>query len=468
MSLYQELIPFFEPKSIAVVGASEKLGTLGRGLMLNLLEKFRGKIYPVNIKYDRVFGLTCYKSVKEIPGEVDLAVIAIPARAVINVAKDCCDKGIKALLIISAGFKEIGPEGAEREKRLVEIARSCNMRIVGPNCLGIYDAHTGLDTIYNPSDRQGKPKPGNVAFISQSGALGAAMLDWLAGSGVGLSRFISYGNAADVDETDLIEFLVEDPKTKIISAYIEGVKDGRRFMNAIRKAVKAGKPVVILKAGKTMRGIKAVTSHTGSLAGKYEIYEAALKQSGALIVNELWELVPLLKALSWLPIPRGNRLAIVTNGGGAGILATDATEKLGLIMTNLNSETIEKLKKSLPPHASPYNPVDIIGDATAERYEKALEIVCQDENVDMIVIIALMQSPTLDADKLRKVLIEFKKKVDKPVVFVAPGGDYTEKHSRAIEQEAKIPVFKSPEEAIRALKYLVIWKERYERIIKES
>jgi len=448
---------FFEPKSVAVIGASEKPGTIGRALMTNLLERFKGKIYPVNIKYDQVFGLKCYKSVKEIPDEVDLAVIAVPAPVVVNVARECGEKGIKGLLVISAGFKEIGEEGAKREEELVKVVEKYGMRLIGPNCLGIYDAHTGLDTIFNPSDRQAKPEPGPVAFISQSGALGAAVLDWIAITGIGLSKFISYGNAADVDESTLIEYLAEDPKTSVITCYIEGVRDGRKFMNAIRKAIKNKKPVIVLKAGKTEHGVRAVSSHTGSIAGSYEVYEAALKQVGAIVVDELEDLIVAAKVLSWQPPARGNRIAIVTNGGGAGVLATDAIERSGMKMAKLGQHTIEKLRSVLPLAASPYNPVDILGDAPVERYENAIKITASDPNVDALIVITIMQSPALNADQLRQRLKAIREDIDKPMVMVAPGGEYTEKHSSKIEKEAKIPVFKTPEQAVKAIRIAVEW-----------
>jgi len=462
--LFSELNKFFEPESVAVIGASEKPGTIGRAIMVNLIEKFKGKIFPVNIKYDRVFGLPCYKSVLEIPDKVELAVIAVPAKIVPKIIKECGEKGVKAVIIISAGFREIGEEGAKREKEVVETARRYGIRIIGPNCLGVYDAHSGLNTIFNPPDRQHVPGPGPVAFISQSGALGAAVLDWISMMGVGLSKFVSYGNAADIDESELIEFLTLDPKTRIITAYIEGVEDGRRFMNAISKALRKRKPVVILKAGKSERGVRAVASHTGSLAGTYRVYEAAIKQAGALLIEELWEYPLVLKALAWNPIPHGNRIAIVTNGGGAGVLATDAVEKQGLVMAELENTTIDKLREVLPPAASPYNPVDILGDAPAERYKNAIEIVSRDPNVDMIVVITIMQAPAIDMDKMRNVLGEARKSINKPLVVVAPGGEYTEKHSKLIEEEIKVPVYKSPEEAVRALRYLYEYKKALDRI----
>ena len=459
-----ELEVFFSPRSVAVVGASEKPGTIGRALMTNLLEKFRGEVIPVNIKYDTVFGLRCYKSVREVPIHIDLAVIAVPAQVVPQVVEDCGVKGVKGVIVISAGFREVG--NIELENRIVEIARKYGMRLVGPNCLGIYDAHSGLDTIFNPSDRQAKPAPGNVAFISQSGALGAALLDWFAEQGIGLSKFVSYGNAADVDESDLLDYLAEDPKTRIVAMYVEGVRDGRKFLRACLKVVRNGKPLIVLKAGRTAKGARAVASHTGSLAGAYQVFLGALKQVGAVIVEDLLELLTAIKVLSCGWVVEGRRVAIVTNGGGAGVLATDAIESMGLEMAELTSETIEKLRSVLPPAASPYNPVDILGDAPAERYRAAIEIVAKDPSVDMIMVIALMQSPALDARELVEVMRWASKEVHKPVIFVAPGGAYTMKYLAEV-QTLGIPSFRDPVEGVKALKYLHDFSQGYRAAIKK-
>jgi len=241
-----------------VVGASTAEGTVGKAIMVNLVSEFKGVIYPVNPKYEEVFGLKAYKSCKDLPEAPDLAVIAVPAKIVPQVLDECGGKGTKAAIVISAGFKEVGPEGEKLEKMLVEVARKRGVRVIGPNCLGVYDAHSRLNTIFNPPDRQKTPPPGNVAFLSQSGALGAAILDWLAEYNIGMSKFVSYGNAADVKEWELIEYLIEDPETKVIMMYIEGVEDGRSLLRAVRRATLAGKPVIVLKAGKSERGIRAV------------------------------------------------------------------------------------------------------------------------------------------------------------------------------------------------------------------
>ncbi len=457
-----DLTYFFKPRSVAVLGASIVEGTIGRAIMDNLVSKFKGAIYPVNPKYDVVSGLKAYKSCSELPETPDLIVVAVPAKIVPQVLDECGSRGVKAAIVISAGFKEVGEEGEKLEKMLVSVARERGIRVIGPNCLGVYDAYSRLNTIFNPPDRQKVPPPGNVAFLSQSGALGAALLDWLAEYNIGMSKFISYGNAADVKEWELLEYLIEDPETKVIMMYIEGVEDGKNLLKVVRKATVAGKPVIVLKAGKSEKGIRAVSSHTGSLAGSYKVYEAGLTQNGALVVNELDEFVLAAKALSWLPAPRGNKVAIVTNGGGAGVLTTDAVELLGLRLVELSEETKKYLRSKLPPAASLNNPVDILGDAPPERYEVAMEAVMKDENVDLVIVIGIMQSPAFKPLEVLESMKRLVKEYEKPIVFVAPGGEYTVNNLKKIEFEARIPTFKSPEEAAKAYYFLTTWYKNHE------
>lgn len=459
-----DLTYFFKPRSVAVLGASVVEGTVGKAIMVNVVREFKGLIYPVNPKYDEVLGLRAYKSCRDLPEAPDLIVVAVPAKIVPQVLDECGGRGTKAAVVISAGFKEVGEEGEKLERMLVTVAKERGVRVIGPNCLGVYDAHSRLNTIFNPPDRQKMPPPGNVAFLSQSGALGAAILDWLAEYNIGMSKFVSYGNAADVKEWELLEYLVEDSETKVIMMYIEGVEDGRNLLKAVRKATVAGKPVVVLKAGKSEKGIRAVSSHTGSLAGLYKVYEAGLTQNGALVVNELDEFILATKALSWLPAPHGDRVAIVTNGGGAGVLTTDAVELLGLRLAELSEETKRYLRGKLPPAASLNNPVDILGDAPPERYEVAMEAVMKDENVDLVIVIGIMQSPAFKPLEVLNSMKKLLKEYEKPTVFVAPGGEYTVNNLKKIESEARIPTFKSPEEAAKACYFLATWYKNYETL----
>lgn len=450
----------FRPRVIAVIGASEKPGTVGRAIMENLLTTFKGRVYPVNVKYESVFGTRCYKNVKELPEPPDLAVVAVPASITPEVVRELCSIGARTSIVVSAGFREIGEEGARLETELVNSARACGMRLLGPNCLGVYDAWTGVDTIFNPGDRQSKPGPGAVAFLSQSGALGAAILDWLAEAGVGMSKFVSYGNAADIKEWELIEYLVDDNATKIIALYVEGVGDGKKFLSSLKRASAMRKPVVVLKGGKTPSGARAAVSHTGALSGRAEIFLHAVRQAGAIIAGNLSEMVGVLKLLEWFGPPRGRNVAIITNGGGVGVLAADAVEADGLKVANLSDKTVESLKRVLPPAASPGNPVDLLGDAPPERYKAAVDIVANDGSVDCVLIITLMQSPAFDPLRFITLLRESRNSLMKPTVLVAPGGDYTVKYAKTIERELRIPYFRSPEEAIRTLRLAEEWFER--------
>jgi len=352
----------------------------------------------------------------------------------------------------------------ELEEKLLGVARKWNIRIVGPNCLGITNIENGFDCTFNPPERQARPEFGGIAFMSQSGAFGAAILDWAARHEVGMSKFISLGNMTDLDESDFMEYLKDDKATKVITAYLEGVKDGRKFLEAARNATKK-KPVVILKSGRTEAGAKAAASHTGSLAGSYTIYQAAFEQTGVLEARSMRQLFNYAKALTMQKPAKGDRVAIVTNGGGAGVMMSDGVLEVGLKMADLSEETKEKFAKAivegkLPEHMSYKNPIDIIGDAPSSRYEVAMRYALEDENVDVLAVIALFQSPALDDGIVEAVgrMQEY----GKPVVFIAPGGAYPEKMARRIEKTG-VPVFETVEDGVDAVYALV----RYGQYIKE-
>lgn len=441
------MVPFFNPKSIAVIGASRDPHKPGHVIFRNLLEGFKGKVYPVNPNAEEILGKPCYPFISKLPEKPDLAVIAIPAPLVPGVLDEVGKAGIKAAIIISAGFSEIG--NLQLEKRLVKTAKKHGIRILGPNCLGIYDPYTGLDTFFLPRYKLERPKAGNIAFISQSGALGSVMLDWMAMKGYRISRFISYGNAADIDEADLLEFLEKDRKTRVICAYFEGVREGRRFYQ-IAKRVSRKKPIIALKAGNTEAGGRATLSHTGSLAGSPHVYQAAFRQAGIIQAGGLEEMFDFARTLATQPKPRGPRVLIITNGGGFGVLATDAVVQAGLKLSRLSHP--EKLKKQFPPHVVISNPMDLTGDADAERYRKALQVALKDPQVDMILLISLFQIPTLTAE-IVDVIQEFSGR--KPLVVVAAGGRYTEALKKPLE-DSGIPCFSYPERAAKALS--VLWK----------
>jgi acetyltransferase len=376
-----ELNKFFTPKSIAVIGASDEEGTVGWRLMKNLME-YRGNVYPVNIRKDEILGVKAYRSVDDIPEVVDLAVIATPAHTVPSIAEQCGKRGVDSMIIISAGFREVGEEGKALEAKILEVRDKYNLNIIGPNCLGVIKPSSNLNATFLSR----MPKAGNVAFISQSGALGAAIVDWAVDKSIGFSAFISVGSMLDVDFGDLIEYLGSDPETRSILLYIEGITDAKKFMSAARHFARV-KPIIVIKAGKFAESARAVQSHTGSLAGEDIVYDASLKRAGIIRVDEISELFNCAEALAKQPLPKGDRLAIITNAGGPAIMATDSLLASNGRLAELSEHTLEELNKVLPKHWSKGNPIDLIGDADASRYKAALELCLSDDNVDGILLI---------------------------------------------------------------------------------
>ncbi len=444
---------FFDPKSVAIIGATSKPGKVGRVILENFKKRFKGKIFPVNPKYDEILGLKCYKSVKEIPEPVDLAVIAIPAPIVPSVMRDLAEKGVKAVIIISGGFRETGTEeGARLEEEITEIARKASIRVLGPNCLGIFDNWSGVDTFFLPDEKMKRPPRGPISFISQSGAFASALLDWMAHHGIGLSRSISYGNKIDIDDVDLLEYLGRDEKTGIIIMYLEGLKTGRGrlFINVARR-VSLKKPIIIYKAGKTSRGGLAAASHTAALAGNYQLYKAAIKQAGLIEALSFDEIMDLAKTMLTQPLMKGGRVYIVTDAGGVGVMSTDALTMQGFDVPRTPPDLKEKLRSILPPHCIVENPIDLTGDADDERYIKVLEILLPREDVDAVIVVALPQIPGLKG-KLFDYLIEAKK-YGKPILVIMIGSEEAEKFKEYLEDNG-IPVFESPERAAVALRAL--------------
>ncbi len=444
---------FFNPSSIAVAGASRNPAKPGYQVLLNLKRCFRGRIYPVNPQADSVLGLKAYPSILEVPGDVDLAVIVVPAPSVPGVVRECGEKGVKGVIVISGGFKETGGEGERLERMVVFIAKKYGMRLLGPNVVGVYVPGTGVNTTFLNPERQGFPGHGPIAFLSQSGAFGVAVLDWAAMRGVGISKFVSLGNKADVDEADLLEYLVEDDDTRVITMYVEGVEQGRRFMDALKKTTPR-KPVVALKSGRTMEGSRAISSHTGSLAGSDEIYNAVFKQTGVIRAQGMEDLFDAAMALAFQPPPPGNRVAILTVGGGSGVMATDACVSLGLSVPRLSSETQEKLRRILPSIASPQNPVDVTGSARDEHLLDPLEILMRSGEVDIIIWIPYFMVPGISeelavtfAERVREVNRELETPV--PVLGAATGGTYTWKQAARAEEKG-IPMYLSVERAAKA------------------
>ncbi|HYE20299.1 MAG TPA: CoA-binding protein, partial [Tepidisphaeraceae bacterium] len=415
------LEPFFSPRNVAVIGATETLGAVGRTILWNLVSTpFGGTVFPVNPKRAGVLGIKAYPTISDVPARVDLAVIVIPAPGVPAAVEQCGQAGVRAVIVISAGFKEIGPAGADLERQLLAAARKYNIRIVGPNCLGLMNPLTGL----NASFAKGMARPGNVGFISQSGALMTAVLDWSFKEQVGFSCFASIGSMLDVDWGDLIDYLGDDPRTQSIVIYMESIGDARSFLSAARE-VSLTKPVIVIKAGRTEQAAKAAASHTGSLTGSDEVLDAAFRRAGVLRVQNISDLFYMSEVLAKQPRPRGNRLTIITNAGGPGVLATDALIQQGGVLAPVSAETVEKLNAFLPAAWSHANPIDVLGDAPPERYAKTLELAAKDENSDGLLVILTpqdMTEPTLIAEALAK----HAKIPGKPVIASWMGGPMVE------------------------------------------
>lgn len=441
---------FFNPRSVAVIGASRNQKKIGHIVFRNFVKgKFKGRTFPVNPKTETLLKCKCYPSVLKIKERVDLAVISVPAPLVPETLEECGRKGIPAVVIVSGGFKEVGKEGLE--SRLGEIAKKYKMRIVGPNCLGIFDPSTGVDMIFLPRYKLERPKEGGIAFITQSGAVGSVVLDWMARKGYRISKFISYGNAVDVDEADLLKYLAKDKKTKVICAYFEGVREGRKFLD-VTKRISGKKPIIILKGGTTEAGTEAISSHTGSLAGSFEVYTAAFKQAGVLQADDMEELFGFARTLSTLSEPKGKRVQIITDGGGFGVLLSDNVVENGLMLAKMKKQTTDMLRKKMPPYVVLKNPIDLTGDADVERYRIALNAALADPNVDMIGLIVLLQVPKLGGDIVETVTNAFKS-TDKPIFVISAGGEYTEVLKKSLE-DFGIPTFSYPQNAASAMRIL--------------
>jgi acetyl coenzyme A synthetase (ADP forming)-like protein len=441
---------FFRPKSVAIIGASRDPKKIGHVIFRNFVEGgFSGRIFPINPNAEDLFGHRCYPSVTDVEERIDLAVVTIPAALVPKALEECGKKKVPAVIIITGGFKEIG--NVELEDQVASILKKHRIRVVGVNCIGIYDPYSNVDTFFLPRYKLERPGKGKIAFISQSGALGSVVLDWMAMKGYKISKFISYGNATDVDEADLTKYLAEDKDTDVICAYFEGVKEGRKFYD-IAKKVSSRKPVIVLKGGTTSEGTTAVASHTGSLAGSAEIFSAAFKQAGIIQAKDLEQIFDFARVLSTQPAPKGNRVQIITDGGGYGVMTTDWLVKNGLSLAKMSAKTIMKLKKAYPPHVIVKNPIDLTGDADTERYKTAIEAAMEDPNVDMVAVIILFQIPTLTPD-IVDVVSAISDRKQKPLIVLAAGGRYTEVLKKSLE-DFGVPCFSYPEGAAEALRAL--------------
>ncbi len=435
-------VPLFEPASVAIIGASEEPHSVGAVLLENMrAANYRGRLHAVNPKYRKVSGVPCFPSIGEVPRRVDLAVIATPAATVPGIIEQCGEAGVRAAVVISAGFSESGPAGAKLEHALLENARRHRLRVLGPNCLGVMRPDIGLNATF----ARGHATPGSLGLISQSGAVCTAMLDWAAAYEVGFSCMVSLGGSTDVDFGEIVDYLVNDPKTEHILLYIEGVRDARRFMSALRAAARV-KPVILMKVGRHPAGSRAAVSHTGALVGADDVFEAAVRRAGVVRVRTIGQLVAAAQALSSQVRPRGGRLAVITNGGGPGVMAADRTSDLDISLAELASATVETLKTALPSHWSQGNPIDLIGDADAQRYRAALAACLADPGVDGVLVMLAPQAMTAPLEVAR-VVVECAKTSDKPLLACWMGEEQVAAARRLLTAHG-IPTFRTPDPAI--------------------
>ena len=449
----QPLTSIFAPESVAVIGATDRVGSVGRTILWNLMSNpFGGTIFPVNPKRHNVLGIPAYPNIKAIPEPIDLAIIAISAPMVPDAVRDCVEVGVKGAIIISAGFKEIGPEGIELERQIMATAKG-KMRLIGPNCLGLMNPHSGLNATFAST----MANPGNLGFISQSGAFCTAVLDWSFAENVGFSAFISIGSMLDLDWGDLIYYLGDDPHTKSIVIYMESIGNARSFLSAARE-VALTKPIIVIKAGQTEAAAKAAASHTGSLTGSDEVLNAAFRRCGVLRVNRISELFDMAEVMAKQPrLPKGPRLTIITNAGGPGVLATDALIATGGELAPLAEETIAQLNEFLPTHWSHANPIDILGDADPERYRKTLEVAVKDPNTDGLLVILTPQAmtdPTQTAEQLK----HYAQTAKKPVLASWMGGDEVTT-GETILNRASISTYRYPDSAAKLFNFM--WQYSY-------
>jgi len=459
-SSYMDL--FFNASSVALIGASPEVGKIGNSVLESLSKhQYKGKVYPVNAKgYPEIMGLKAYKSLSDINDPIDVVVVTVDLRFVPDLLKECGQKNIHNMVVISGGGKELGGQRAEIEKQVQTLSKELNVRIIGPNCIGIFNAENGLDCAFQGHARMLRPRRGNVAFLSQSGTIGIAFME--TSDTFGLSKMISYGNRSDVDEADMIQYLAEDPKTDVIGLYVEGLGDGRKFVNTAKRVIKEyKKPIVVFKNGRSVRGAKQAASHTGSLGGSFAVINGAFEQSGIISLDSYEELTGSLKALTWQPTPKGNRVAMVTNGAGPIIAAIDNFERLDLQLAQLSEETLHKFKEHYPATYVLGNPCDVTGSANADDYRFAIQTFMDDPNVDIIMPWFVFQDDPLE-EKIVEVLAEFQRQEKKPILVGAMGGPFTTSLSDRIER-SKVPVYHSVITWITGAGALAKWAKIQER-----
>ncbi|MEM2337817.1 MAG: CoA-binding protein [Candidatus Bathyarchaeia archaeon] len=476
----RQLGAFFNPESVAVVGATKNVNKAGHVIFKNFAENkkrgvFKGEVYPVNPREDYILGFRCYPKLTKIAGKLDLVVIVVPANIVPEIMKDAAAKKVKAIVIISSGFGEIGNHELERE--VVSIAKKAGIRVLGPNCLGVYDSRTGVDMLFLPETKilttgeevvaTPRPMKGNIAIVTQSGAFGAAALDYLTGRQMGVSKFVSFGNKSDVDEAEMLDYLLYDAETKAILLYVEDVKNGKLFMEVASRVTRR-KPIIALKAGKTEAGARAAASHTGAIAGSDQVYDAAFAQTGILRVHDMEEFFDAAKALVMQPPAAGRNVAIITDAGGPGIMAADECELRGIIVKKLSEEILQKFERlkeegKIPKFAATLNPVDLTGSVTSEMYKLAAELVFQDPEIHGIIVLGLHHTPALQEDYIDKVAA-VAGEYNKPIVACDIGETEMALHTRTRFDKLGIPAYGFPEDAARAMSALI----RYGMYLKKK
>ncbi|WP_134672222.1 acetate--CoA ligase alpha subunit [Halorussus marinus] len=446
----------FDPDRVAVVGATESEGSIGRAIVDNLVADFAGETVPVNPNYDDVLGLDCYPDIESVPGELNLAVVVVPPSIAVEAVEQCGEAGVRNVVVITAGFGETGSEGASRERELTAVAEEYDLNLVGPNSLGVMSTPVGLNATFGPENALS----GSISFMSQSGAFITAVLDWANDQGIGFKDVVSLGNKAVLDETDFVEAWAEDPDTDVILGYLEGVENGAEFIDAAREATE-DTPIVMVKSGRTEAGAQAVSSHTGTLAGSEQAYEAGLEQAGVLRVENVQELFDFAQILSGQPLPDSDDVAIVTNAGGPGVMTTDAVGDSALSLASFSEETLDALSGAMPDEANIYNPIDAIGDADVDRFAEALDLALADDNVGSAVVLS---APTavIDFDDLAEVITDLQAEHGKPIASVLMGGERTDS-AREILREGGIPNYFDPARAVGSLDAMVRYRNVRDR-----
>ncbi len=470
---------FFNPKSVAVVGASKHINKAGNVIFSNFAENkrrgiFKGEIYPVNPNEERVLGYKCYPSLKKVPDDVESVVIVVPSKYVPEVMSDAGERGVSVAVIISAGFSEIGNN--QLEEQVMGIAGKFGVRVLGPNCLGVFDSYTGVDMLFLPETKvtdagdvmvaTPRPMQGPITFVSQSGAFGAAALDYLTGRQIGISKFVSFGNKGDVDESEMLYYLGRDEKTRVILLYAESIERGRRFMEVAKEVTKS-KPVIALKSGRTKAGARAAASHTGAMSGTDAIYEAAFSQAGVVKSSNMIEFFNVGKALAFQPPAEGDNIAILTDAGGPGVMAADECESRGLNVKTFSEETTLKLevlkeKSIIPSFAQTENPVDLTGSATSEMFESAMKILVKDDEIDAIIVIGIHHLPAIQEDFVDRIC-RVSAETNKPVIACDIGETEMALHIRSRFEKLGIPSYPAPEETAQAMAALVSYGEYLKR-----